>query len=87
MGCRFVLLAKLFNIFIGAVAREWLRELQEGSKLEEEEVDHLMATFFAIFCIDNTYLASSNPEFLQPALDILVSLFTRVGLETNVVKT
>jgi hypothetical protein len=80
-------LPKLFNILVGMVAREWLQKRQEGSKLEEEKVDNLIATFFAIFYVVNTYLASRNPEFLQQALDILVSLFTRVGLETNVAKT
>jgi hypothetical protein len=33
------------------------------------------------------YLASWDPEFLQQVLDILVNLFARVGLETNVKKT
>ena len=45
-----------------------------------------MSTFFAIFYIDNTYLASRDADFLQCALDILVSLFKRVGLETNTSK-
>ena len=54
---------------------------------EMQQDDHLMATFFAIFYVDNAYLASRDPDFLQLALDILVSLFARVGLETNVSKT
>jgi len=79
--------AKLFNILVDAVAREWLRELRDGCDMEVEEIDHLMATFFAIFYVDDAYLASRDPEFLQRALDILVDLFARVGLETNVKKT
>ena len=46
-----------------------------------------MLTFFAIFYVDNAYLASRDAEFLQRTLDLLVSLFARVGLETNVSKT
>ena len=47
----------------------------------------LMATFFAIFYVDDAYLASRDPDFLQRALDVLVDLFAQVGLETNVKKT
>jgi hypothetical protein len=43
-----------------------------------------MAAFFAIFYVDDAYLALRDPEFLQPVLDILVDLFARVGLKTNV---
>jgi hypothetical protein len=46
-----------------------------------------MAAFFAIFYIDNAYQALRDPEFLQQVLGILVELFTRVGLKTNVKKT
>ncbi len=42
--------------------------------------------FFAIFYIDDAYLASRDPKFLQRALNVLVNLFSRVGLETNVKK-
>jgi hypothetical protein len=35
-----------------------------------------MATFFAIFYIDDAYLASWDLEFFQGALDILVGLFS-----------
>ena len=78
--------AELFNILVDAVAREWFWELREGGDYEEWERDELMLTFFAIFYIDDVYLASRDPEFLQRALDLLVSLFARVGLETNTSK-
>ena len=71
--------AKLFNILVDAVAREWLRELREGGGYEVWELDDLVSTFFAIFYVDNAYLASRDTEFLQRVLDILVSLFDRVG--------
>jgi hypothetical protein len=79
--------AKLFNILVDAVAREWVRQLWEKSELEEAVITELMAAFFAIFYIDNAYLASRDPEFLQRALDFLVNLFACVGLKTNVKKT
>jgi hypothetical protein len=46
----------------------------------------LTATFFAIFCVDNLYLASRDAGFLQHALTLLVNLFQRVGLWTNTYK-
>ena len=45
-----------------------------------------MAPFFTIFYVDNAYLASRDADFLQRALDILVSLFELLGLETNTSK-
>jgi hypothetical protein len=72
---------------VDAVTREWFRELREGGDYEVWELDELMSTFFAIFYVDDAYLASRDAEFLQRALDLLVSLFGRVGLETNVSKT
>ncbi len=41
--------AKLFNILINAVPREWIQDLQEDGVYEEEGLAHLMVTFFAIF--------------------------------------
>jgi len=82
-----LLSAKLFNIMVDAVVREWLRLLQEEMVMEEEEMDEMMATLFAIFYVDDAYLASMDPVFLQRAIDGLVSAFKRVGLETNTKKT
>ena len=79
--------AKLFNILVDAVAREWMQILWDESELEEEAIELRMATFFTIFYVDDAYLASRDPDFLQRALDVLVDLFTWVGLETNVKKT
>ena len=79
--------AKLFNILVDAVAREWYWQLGEESELEEETNNALMETVFAVFYVDNVYLASWDPKFLQRALTIHVCCFARVGLETNVSKT
>jgi hypothetical protein len=40
-----------------------------------------------VFYVDDGYLASRDAVFLQHALDILVNLFKRVGLQTNTSKT
>jgi hypothetical protein len=78
---------KLFNFLVDAVTREWVRQLREESELQEAVITELMAAFFAIFYVDDAYLASRDPEFLQRALEILVDLFARVGLKTNLKKT
>ncbi len=78
--------AKHFNILVDAVAREWVQQLGEESELEEEVITELMATFFAIFYIDDGYLASQDLEFLPRVLNILVELFACVGFKTNAKK-
>jgi hypothetical protein len=75
--------AKLFNILVDAVVREWFWQLQESGEYVEDELFKMMASFFAIFYVDNAYLASWDAGFLQHALDILVDLFERVGLQMN----
>ncbi len=64
-----------------------MRLLRDESKLEEEAIDQLLSTFFAIFYVDDAYLASRDPEFLQRALDNFVKLFACMGLKTNIQKT
>jgi hypothetical protein len=82
-----LLLAKLFNIMMDAVVREWMQLLQEEMDMEGEELDEMMETLFAIFYVDEAYIASRDPVFLQRVIDGLVRTFKRVGLETNTKKT
>jgi hypothetical protein len=79
--------AKLFNILVNAVVKEWLCQLRDNGIVDPEELDLLMAAFFAIFYVDDAYLAARDPNFLQVALASLVSLFKCVGLETIVKET
>ena len=80
------LLAKLFNIIVDAVVRKWMQLLQEEIDLEGEELDEIMETLFAIFYVDNVYIASRDPIFLQRVINGLSS-FEHVDLETNTKKT
>ncbi len=79
--------AKHLNILVDAVTSKWVQQLWEESELEEAVIIELMAAFSVIFYVDDAYLALRDPEFLQWVLDILVNLFARVGLETNVQKS
>ena len=64
-----------------------MRLLRKEMDMEEEELDEMMETLFAIFYVDDTYIASRDPVFLQQAINGLVRMFERVGLETNTMKT
>jgi hypothetical protein len=79
--------AKLFNILVDAVVWEWMRKLEQDGNYKEEEIAEFMATFFAIFYVDDAYLASRDAGFLQHVLTFLVDLFEQVGLQTNTSKT
>ena len=82
-----LLSAKLFNILVDVVAREWFWQLREDCNYKEAELDDLMATFFAIFYVNNAYLDLRDAEFLKHSLDFIVELFAWVGLQTNTKKT
>ena len=79
--------AKLFIIMVDAVVREWMQLLREEMDLEGEELDKIMETLFVIFFVDDAYLASRDPVFLQRAIDSLITTIEHVGLETNTKKT
>ncbi len=51
------------------------------------EVADYMVTFFAIFYVNNAFLASWDAGFLQHALTLLVDLFEWVGLQANMTQT
>jgi hypothetical protein len=77
--------AELFNILVDNVVREWLCQLCDGSIVDPEELDLLMMVFTVSY-VDDSYLATRDPDFLQVALTSLVCLFECIGLETNVTK-
>ncbi len=79
--------ARLFNIMVDADVREWIQQLWVDGDYKEKEFAAYMATFFAIFYVDDAYLASWDAEFLQYVLTHLVHLFERIGLQTNTTKT
>jgi hypothetical protein len=64
--------AKLFNVVVDAVVREWLRNLREEMALEseEEELDEMMETLFAIFYVDDAYIASRDPTSYSGRLTV-----------------
>ena len=79
--------ARLFNIMVNAVVWEWIQQLRVDREYDEKEFAEFIATFFAIFYVDDAYLASWDAEFLQYALTHLVHLFERIGLQMNTTET
>jgi hypothetical protein len=78
--------AKLFNILVNAVVHEWVWQLEEDGDCKDGELAALTATFFAIFYVNDAYLASQDAGFLQSTLTLLVDLFQWVGLWNNTSK-
>lgn len=76
----------LFNLLVDAVTREWLVQVL-GDEANTEWGRQTRRALCAFFYVDDAFLASRNPVFLQGALDVLVNLFDRVGLRTNTKKT
>jgi hypothetical protein len=81
------LLAELFNIVVDAVVCEWMQLMREMINDAEGNIVECIEGLFAVFYIDDGYIASRDAEFLQEALDILVQTFKCVGLATNTKKT
>jgi hypothetical protein len=52
---------KLFNILVDTVVREWLCQLRDGGIVDLEELDLLMAAFFAIFMLMMHILPPETP--------------------------
>ncbi len=79
--------AKLFNIVINTVVREWMRLMRMIIDNMEGNLAKCIASLFVVFYVDNSYTGSCNVEFLQEALNILVETFKHVSLTTNTKKT
>ena len=79
--------AKLFNILVDAVVREWMRLMRETLDDSDGQLAIIVKELFAFFYVDDGYIASRDAEFLQEALNILVVTFKRTGLTRNTKKT
>ena len=80
-------MAKLFNIIVDAVVREWLRIMRKMLNDSDGKLVARIEELFAIFYVDDGYIALRDAELLQEALGILVETFKHVGLATNMKKT
>ena len=70
---------------VDAIVREWLRHTIDDDAMSDrvdEEIRDVLAAFYA----DDRRIQRRDPVRLQAAMDILVGLFERVGLRTDVEK-
>ena len=67
--------AKLFNILIDAVVREWMRLMRKMLDDSNGQLAVRVKELFAIFYVDDGYIALRDAEFLQEALNILVETY------------
>jgi Reverse transcriptase (RNA-dependent DNA polymerase) len=65
----------IFNIIVDCVVREWLHTISSSENL------------IAIFYADDGRLAGFSAQAVQEGLDLFQSIFARVGLQLNPVKT
>ena len=80
-------MTKLFNIIVDAVVCKWMRLMRETLDDSGGYSTDQIEALFAIFYVDDGYIALRDAEFLQEAIDILVETFKRVGLATHTKKT
>jgi Reverse transcriptase (RNA-dependent DNA polymerase) len=71
----------IFNIQIDAVVRHWLHLITQDDNVVQYGMGNL--AFYA----DDGLLGATNAEWLGSSFNILVDLFTRIGLHTNYSKT
>jgi hypothetical protein len=81
------LLAKLFNIVVDVVVCERMRLMLETISNAEGDLAKCMEGLFAVFYVNDSFIASCNTEFLQEALGILIMMFKHAGFVTNRKKT
>ena len=67
---------------VDAIVREWMRKLEEKGA-DTEDIRQIVACFYA----DDGLIAARGPSTLQKAINTLVAIFERVGLQTNTEKT
>jgi hypothetical protein len=74
-----------FNVCVDAVIREWIHwtiTKEATSRVFSEAFRELVAFF-----VDNGLVGSRDPIWLQSAMDVLITLFEGIGLQTNPDKT
>ena len=77
----------IFNIIADAVIRAWLTAVSEVDTDASDGLGQNITSRAALFCADDGLVASPSKEWLQESFEVLVDLFSRVGLRTNADKT
>ena len=73
-----------FNILIDNVVRNWLQATVPGPA---DSASMTVARRLSMFYADDGIIGSRDSRWLQDSLTVLVSMFRRIGLQTNTAKT
>jgi hypothetical protein len=76
----------MFNVCVNAIVREWLYQMLDED-IARDGIGDRVAKILVAFYIDDGRIASQDPVWLQESFNILIGLFERIGLFTNVSKT
>ena len=83
-----LLFPMLFNILEDAILRHWLSlVIDDDGSVAQQGMGLTVADRLAAFYADDGLVSSTHHPWLQHATEVLVGLFRRVGLVTNVAKT
>ena len=77
---------RIFNITVGAIVWKWICQVL-GDEATSLGMGENLWRFLAAFHADDGLVQSKDPVLLKSSSDILISLFDRVGLQTNTAKT
>ena len=75
----------IFNMVVDVIIHQWVT-LVAGEEAVPEIFERSVQWLAAFFYADDRLLILTIPSRLQAALDVLMGLFDRVGLHTNVDK-
>jgi hypothetical protein len=76
----------MFNVCVDAVVREWLYQTLDED-IAQDRIGNQVAKILVAFYVNDGFIASRDPGWLQESFDILIGLFEWIGLFTNASKT
>ena len=77
----------MFNVVVDNVIRTWLAMTVENQRVDHDGLVEIIGQCLGAFCDDNGMVGSCNLDWLQHAMNVLVCLFRRYGLASNVAKS
>ena len=74
----------LFNVAVDSVVRHWLSITVEDDSGIHSRLGFVVGRCMGIFYADNFMIISRDPEWLQGGINVLMGLFQKVALMTNI---
>ena len=77
----------LFNVVVDNVIITWMAMTVEDQRVAQDGLGETVGWCVGVFYAENGMVGSREPDWLQHAINVLVGLFRRYGLEANVEKS